>query len=70
MTEKPNTYSAIGEVGSFREERTFWKRSRIALKKAPFTAKLGIIIILIYAILAVFAPLIAPYGEAEVFPMF
>ncbi len=69
MTEKPNTYSAIGEVGSFREERTFWKRSRIALKKAPFTAKLGIIIILIYAILAVFAPLIAPYGEAEVFPI-
>ncbi len=69
MTRKPNKYSAIGEVGSFREERTFWRRSSIALKKAPFTAKLGIIVIIIYAVLAIFAPLIAPYGEAEVFPV-
>ena len=69
MTREPNKYSAIGEVGSFREDRTFWRRSKIALKKAPFTAKLGIIVIIIYAVLAIFAPLIAPYGEAEVFPV-
>ena len=32
------------------------------------TAKFGIFIIIIFVGLAIFAPLIAPYGEAEVFP--
>jgi peptide/nickel transport system permease protein len=36
------------------------------LKKAPFSAWLGMIIIAFYAICAIFAPLIAPYGEAQV----
>jgi peptide/nickel transport system permease protein len=36
------------------------------LKKAPVTAWFGIIVIAFYLILALFAPLIAPYGEAEI----
>ena len=36
------------------------------LKKAPLTAKFGFTIILIYAFAALFAPFIAPYGEAEI----
>jgi peptide/nickel transport system permease protein len=37
-----------------------------ALKKAPPTAWFGLIVITIYLILAIFAPLIAPYGQAEI----
>lgn len=40
-----------------------WMR---ALLKAPLTAQLGILVILLYVIAALFAPLLAPYGEAEV----
>lgn len=36
------------------------------LKKAPISAWFGIIVILLYALCAIFAPLIAPYGEAEI----
>ena len=36
------------------------------LKKAPYTAWFGMIVITMYMILAVFAPVFAPYGEAEV----
>ncbi|MEE2774664.1 MAG: ABC transporter permease [Pseudomonadota bacterium] len=68
MTSR-SKYSAAGEVGSVREERTVWRRLQINLKKSPVTARIGMIIILSYAILAIFAPIIAPYGEAEVFPV-
>jgi peptide/nickel transport system permease protein len=37
-----------------------------ALKKAPLSAWFGMIVIAIYLFAAVFAPLIAPYGEAEI----
>ncbi len=69
MNKDSNTYSATGEVGSFREERTLWKKFKILMKKSPITARIGLLIILFYAILALFAPFIAPYGEAEVFPI-
>ena len=69
MNNKSNTYSVTGEVGSIRENRTLWKKFKILMKKSPITARIGIIIILFYTILALFAPLIAPYGEAEVFPI-
>jgi len=36
------------------------------LKTAPVTASLGIFVILIYVVCAVFAPVIAPYGEADI----
>ncbi|MDQ2066017.1 ABC transporter permease [Xinfangfangia sp. CPCC 101601] len=37
-----------------------------AMRSAPFSAKLGMSLILLYAVLAIFAPLIAPYAEQEV----
>lgn len=46
-------------------ERRFsdaWKE----LKKAPGSAKFGIVIILIYVFVALFAPVLTPYGESEV----
>jgi peptide/nickel transport system permease protein len=44
-------------------------RSAVAwreLKKAPLSAKFGIAVILTYVFVALFAPIIAPYGEAEI----
>ncbi len=37
-----------------------------ALRAAPLTAAFGMLVITIYAIAGIFAPLIAPFGEAEV----
>jgi len=39
-----------------------WKE----LKKAPFTAKIGLLFIFIYIFVALFAPILSPYGEAEI----
>ncbi|MFL5259100.1 MAG: ABC transporter permease [Hyphomicrobiales bacterium] len=36
------------------------------LKKAPLSAWFGIIVILLYALCAILAPLLAPHGEAEI----
>ncbi|MEM8811550.1 MAG: ABC transporter permease [Pseudomonadota bacterium] len=44
------------------------QRMWLGLKKAPLTAWFGMIVIAAYMFVALFAPLIAPYGEAEVFP--
>lgn len=40
--------------------------TRKALRSAPVTASFGMLVILAYVIVAVFAPLIAPYAEREV----
>ena len=36
------------------------------MRQAPLTAAFGLLVILIYVIAAVFAPLLAPYGESQV----
>ncbi len=69
MKTDNETYSALGEVGDFQQKRTRWARIRLDLAKSPMTAKFGLLVILIYVVVALFAPLIAPYGEAEVFPI-
>ena len=69
MKTDNETYSAIGEVGDFQQKRSRWARIRLDLAKSPMTAKFGLLVILIYVAVALFAPLIAPYGEAEVFPV-
>ena len=69
MRTENETYSALGEVGDFQQKRTRWARIRLDLAKSPMTAKFGLLVILIYIVLALFAPFIAPYGEAEVFPI-
>ena len=60
-------YSAVAEVGQQRLRRTRWQRASISLKKAPLTAWFGMIVIAGYLICAIFAPWLAPYGEAQVF---
>ena len=42
---------------------------RVALRelwKSPITAKLGILIVLSYLFVALFAPWLTPYGESEI----
>ncbi|SDX88009.1 ABC transporter permease [Citreimonas salinaria] len=41
--------------------------TRKLFRHMPLTAAFGVLVILVYAILAIFAPLIAPYGQAVVF---
>jgi peptide/nickel transport system permease protein len=67
MTQK-ETYSATGEVGQVRMRRTIWQRMWIDLKNAPFSAWFGLCVVITYCLVALFAPLIAPYGEAQMFP--
>ena len=69
MKNDNETYSALGEVGDFQEKRSRWARIRLDLAKSPLTARFGLLVILVYVFVALFAPLIAPYGEAEVFPI-
>ncbi len=67
MSTDDQTYSAAGEVASVAERRTWRDRTWRSLKKAPGTAWFGMIVIAFYFILAVFAPIIAPYGESQIF---
>lgn len=67
-TNSTENYSAAGEVGQVLVRRTFLQRSWIELKKAPLTAWFGLTVIFFYLVMIVFAPVIAPHGEAEVFP--
>jgi peptide/nickel transport system permease protein len=46
--------------------RTAGRNAMRLLKSAPASARFGMIVIAIYAVLALFAPLIAPYGESQV----
>ena len=62
-------YSAKDEVGQVRTRRTWRERAWIELKKAPLTAWIGMIIVAIYLFIAIFAPLLAPYGESEITPV-
>lgn len=42
------------------------QRLALEMSKAPLTASFGILVILTYVLVAVFAPVIAPFGESEV----
>ena len=68
MSDSAETYSARDEVGAVKARRTRWERTKILLRTAPFTAWFGMAVILIYGFVAIFAPLLAPYGEAAVHP--
>ena len=66
-TTTEELYSAVLEVGTVRSRRSFRERSWIVLKKAPPTAWFGMVVFFCYMFVAVFAPWLAPFGEAEIF---
>lgn len=57
--------------GKFSQQMSWLKISKLGLAwtaftKAPLTAKIGLLIIFVYVFVAIFGPLIAPYGESEI----
>ena len=54
MTESPSKVQSKSSV--------VWRE----LKKAPFTAQFGLVVIIAYVLVAIFAPVLAPYGESEI----
>ena len=67
MSNDDQTYSAAGEVAMVASRRTWAQRAWRELRKAPFTAWFGLIVIAAYMFVAIFAPWVAPYGESQVF---
>lgn len=61
------SYDAKLESGSVRLRRSWYSRAAIELRKAPISAWFGMIVISLYLFCAIFAPFLAPYGEADVF---
>jgi peptide/nickel transport system permease protein len=49
-----------------RRQRGRFATAMYELGKAPPTAKFGLLIIVVFVLIAIFAPMLAPYGEAEV----
>ena len=68
MSEESQTYSATAESGNVYERRSRWVKIKLAARKSPYTARFGITVILFYVLVALLAPLLAPYGEAQIFP--
>ena len=66
MTEDAE-YSPAAEAAELRPRRSAAARAWAELRKAPVSAWLGLLIVLAYGATAIFAPWLAPYGEAEVF---
>jgi peptide/nickel transport system permease protein len=58
--------STSAPLREIRARRTFLQNAVRTLKTAPISAWFGMIVILLYALAAIFAPLIAPHGEAEI----
>jgi len=58
--------TATAPTRNIKARRTAYQNVVRTLRSAPVSAWFGMIVILTYAIFAVFAPWLAPYGEAEV----
>jgi peptide/nickel transport system permease protein len=64
-TAAPGTSKAAPSI-SQRRRRSILGNIWRGFVKAPFSAKFGMAVIALYAVAAIFAPIIAPYGEAQV----
>ena len=65
--KQSGNYSAKSEVSQFKTRRGYVHVIKRELKNAPFTAWLGMILTSLYIFVAIFAPLLAPYGESQFF---
>ena len=61
-------FASAGLAYSFREflVQTLPREVAKVMRNAPLTASFGLFVIVVYVVAAVFAPVIAPYGESEV----
>ena len=65
-SEQATSPTAAGASISHRRQRSRLGKTWRGFTKAPLSAKCGFVIIVGYAIAAIFAPALAPYGEADV----
>lgn len=68
MNQTSPSHNAAAEVSVVRKRRGRFERSWLALKKAPISAWFGLIVVSAYIFVALFAPWLAPYKEAAIFP--
>ncbi|MFT4607796.1 MAG: peptide/nickel transport system permease protein [Urechidicola sp.] len=67
MSTKDEGYSAANEVSQLKSRRSASENIWRGLKSAPPTAIFGMTVITLYLLIGIFAPLLAPFGEAEIF---
>jgi len=65
MTNDPTGLSADADAPRVEQESR-WTVVRRAFRTAPLTAWFGMIVILLYILTAIFAPILAPFGEKEI----
>ncbi len=65
ITNDPTALSADAAAPRVEQESR-WVTVRRAFRTAPLTAWFGMIVIVLYILTAIFAPLIAPFGEKEI----
>jgi peptide/nickel transport system permease protein len=67
MSGDDQTYSAAAEVAQVATRRTWSQNAWRTLKKAPLTAWFGLVVVSgLRMIAAIFAPMLAPYGESQI----
>ena len=69
MKQNEHAYSARAEIGKVRSRRSLLRRFFLLLHHAPVSVWFGLVVVLTYGLIAIFTPFIAPYGEAEIFPI-
>jgi peptide/nickel transport system permease protein len=71
MTDAPDSKpvqpedALLAEAAPAPRQRSRWETALRELRRAPLSAQIGLIVIVCYIILGVFAPVIAPYPENE-----
>lgn len=63
MTESETSIPDFGRAANARDGAGFRWRS---IRQAPWTARAGMVVIALYVLIAILAPVIAPYGEREI----
>jgi len=63
--DHPDAAAALAEHQPVIVRRSLFERAWRELRRAPLSAWFGLIVILLYFVTAIFAPLIAPYSETE-----
>jgi peptide/nickel transport system permease protein len=61
----PTTAVALAEHQPVIVRRGLFERAWRELRRAPLSAWFGLVVILLYVLTAIFAPLIAPYSETD-----
>ncbi len=66
MNEKTGTATLPDSAPPDSVERRWTEEAWRELSKAPISAKIGVFVILLYVFVAIFAPVLAPYGQSEI----